>query len=295
MNAAEFLRVLDQVIKHPLFTLQGKAITLMDVITFAVFVFATLIVSYLLRRSADAALSRRRLDDPGTRAIARRMIHYTVLVIGFGTAVNNLGFNLSAIFAAGAVLGVGLGFAFQNVAQNFIAGLILLFERTITPGDILEVEGRVVIVEDLRIRCTVARTRDDEHIIIPNSTLSQGTVTNFTMVDATYRLRVVVGVAYESDMRQVREVLEETANAIDWRLDSHEPVVLMTAFGSSSVNFEVSVWTNDPWHARRAQSALYEAIWWALKEAGVVIAFPQLDVHFDPPVNESLTQLPRAS
>ena len=108
---------------------------------------------------ADRALNRRGVDDLGTHTIARRMIHFGVLTLGLTTAVTNLGFNLSAILAAGAVLGVGIGFALQNVAQNFISGLLLLFERSIKPGDILEVEGRVVRVEDLRIRATVARTR----------------------------------------------------------------------------------------------------------------------------------------
>jgi small-conductance mechanosensitive channel len=145
------------------------------------------------------------------------------------------------------------------------------------------------------MRCTVARSRDDEQLIIPNSTLSQGTVTNFTMEDSLYRVRISVGVTYDSDMRQVREALEEAAATMTWSVQSHEPLVLMTAFGDSSVDFEVSVWTNDPWRSRRAQSDLHEAVWWKLKESGIVIAFPQLDVHFDPTVNDSITRLPKAS
>ena len=295
MNVTEIARIFDEVIKHPLFTVQGRNITLIDLATFALVIVITLTVSRVLRRSADAALSRRGVEDPGTKAIARRLIHYVILFVGLATAVNNLGFNLSAIFAAGAVLGVGIGFAFQSVAQNFIAGLLLLFERSITPGDILEVEGRVVRVEDMRIRCTVARSRYDEQLIIPNSTLSQGTVTNFTMEDSLYRVSISVGVTYDSDMRRVRDALEGAAAGMTWGVETRKPLVLMTAFGDSSVDFEVSVWTNDPWGARRAQSDLHEAVWWKLKESGIVIAFPQLDVHFDPAVNDSLTRLPRAS
>jgi small-conductance mechanosensitive channel len=295
MDVAEFARLLEQIVKHPLFTIQGRSITLVDLVTFAVFVLVTLVVSRLLRRSTDAALSRRGVDDPGTRAIARRLIHYVILFVGLATAVNNLGFNLSAIFAAGAVLGVGIGFAFQSVAQNFIAGMLLLFERTIKPGDVLEVEGMVVRVEDLRIRCTVARTRDDEQLIGPNSALSQGTVKNFTMEDSLYRVTITVGVTYDSDMRLVRRSLEEAVHAIPWRVKAHEPMVLMTSFADSCVEWNVSVWTDDPWHSRRAQSELHEAVWWALKDAGIVIAFPQLDVHLDPEVSDSLTRLPKAS
>ena len=295
MDFTEVARLVGQVIKYPLFTLQGQSITLMDVLTFAVFVAATLVLSRILRRGAQRALDKRGVDDPGTHAIARRLIHFAVLGVGMGTAVTNLGFNLSAIFAAGAVLGVGIGFAFQNVAQNFISGLLLLFERSIKPGDILEVEGRVVRVEDLRIRATVARTRYDEQLIIPNSALAQGTVTNFTMADSLYRITLTVGVTYDSDMRRVRAALERAAGEAPWRVKEKEPLVLMTAFGDSSVNFEVSVWIDDPWRSRRALSDLHEAVWWALKEDHIVIAFPQLDVHFDGALHERLDRFPRAS
>ncbi|GMV07852.1 MAG: hypothetical protein AMXMBFR53_41270 [Gemmatimonadota bacterium] len=295
MSLAELARLVDQAIKYPLFTLQGQSVTLMDVLTFAVFVAATLFVSRVLRRAARRALDARGVDDPGTHAIARRLIHFSVLVLGLGTAVTNLGFNLSAIFAAGAVLGVGLGFAFQSVAQNFISGLLLLFERSIKPGDILEVEGRVVRVEDLRVRSTVARTRFDEQIIIPNSALAQGTVTNFTMQDSHYRIACSVGVTYDSDMRRVRATLERAARSVPWREPTHEPLVLMTTFGNSSVDFEVSVWTDDPWRSRRQLSDLHEAVWWALKEDHIVIAFPQLDVHFDGAFHDRLDRFPRAS
>jgi small-conductance mechanosensitive channel len=104
-----------------------------------------------------------------------------------------------------------------------------------------------------------------------------------------------VGVAYESDMKQVMEVLQAMADALPWRLQNRDPVVLLTEFGSSSVNFEVSVWTDDPWRAPRARSDLMKGIWFALKEAGITIAFPQIDVHFDAPVDEALSRLPRAS
>jgi small-conductance mechanosensitive channel len=121
----------------------------------------------------------------------------------------------------------------------------------------------------------------------------QNPVKNYTFQDSLYRLRVQVGVTYGSDMKLVRETLERTATETEWRNKDYDPSILMTGFGDSSVNFEVSVWIDDPWTLRRRASRLHEAIWWALKEAGVVIAFPQLDVHFDPPIVESLTGMAR--
>ncbi|MEQ8329514.1 MAG: mechanosensitive ion channel [Longimicrobiales bacterium] len=294
MTFQELLQLLDTLANRTLFRISGTEITTVSLATVALIVLLSLLASRLLQKSAFRALDHRGVDDPGTRAIAGKLINILVLGVGFATAVTNIGINLGALFAAGAVFAVGISFAFQNVAQNFLSGLTLLFERSIKPMDILEVEGRVVRVERMGIRATVARTRDDEQIIIPNTVLAQGTVKNYTMTDSTFRVRVSVGVTYDSDMKRVREVLERTVAGARWE-KVREPVVLMTAFADSSVNFETSVWTADPWSAPRIASSLHEAIWFALAEAGIVIAFPQLDIHFDPPVHEGFASLPKAS
>lgn len=295
MSFTEFGRILDRIVNQALFTISGTEISLINLATFAFIVLFSAVASRLLRGSATRAMDRRGITDSGTRAITTRLINILVMTVGIATALTNIGVNLGALFAAGAVFAVGISFAFQNVAQNFLSGLILLLERSIKPGDVLEVEGTVVRVENLGIRATVARTRDDEQIIIPNTVLAQGTVKNYTMEDSLYRVRVAVGVEYASDMARVRRVLEGVVAAVEWGASSRDPVVLMTAFGSSSVDFDVSVWTDDPWRAPRARSDLHEAVWWALKDAEVGIAFPQLDVHFDGPVEDGLASLPRAS
>jgi len=192
------------------------------------------------------------------------------------------------------VFAIGLGLAMQNIMQNFVAGLILLLERAIKPGDVLQVEGRFVKVREMSIRTTIARTLDDEEIIMPNSLLVQSTVTNYTLRDSFYRLRTVVGVVYGSDMNLVRRVLERTADTLDWRSPDHAPVILLSEFGSSSVDWEVSVWIDEPWSVRRRKSQLNEAIWNAFRESGITIAFPQLDLHLDPPVVDAISGLRRA-
>ena len=140
---------------------------------------------------------------------------------------------------------------------------------------------KIVEIREMGIRAAIGRTLNEEDLIIPSSKLVEATVRNFTLRDPISRLRVVVGVSYGSDMELVRKTLEDVAEAIPWRLSSRDPVVLMRAFGSSSVDFEVSVWFDDPWNRNRRSSDLHEAIWFALKDAGVTIAFPQVDVHFD--------------
>lgn len=224
-------------------------------------------------------------------AVTARLVHYTIVFLGITIALGTLGIELTAVFAAGAVFAVAIGFAMQNITANFVSGVILLFERSIKPGDIIEVDGRIMRVLDMGVRSTIARGLNEEDLIIPNSELVQATVRNYTLTDTLYRIDADVGVSYGSDMDRVRQVLETMTQALDWRSQKSEPVVLMKAFGSSTVDFTVSVFTEDPWSLRRLRSQLNEAIWTALAKADIEIAFPQVDVHFDAPVVEALTRL----
>ncbi len=281
VGVGEFAGVVHRILNFTIFEVSGTPITLTTVIVAGFLIVLTWWVSNLLQRALDRTFRARGVTDIGTMQITKRLLHYGVMAIGLSIAITQVGINLNALFAAGAIFAVGIGFAMQNIAQNFVSGLILLIERAIKPGDILEVEGRVVRVLKMGIRTTIARTRDDEEIIIPNATLVQSTVTNYTLDDPIYRVRAQVGVHYGSDMRKVRDTLLAACRSMTWRLEDREPIILLTDFGDSSVDWEVSLWCDNAWTAPRVQSELREAIWWALKEAEIEIAYPQVDVHFD--------------
>jgi small-conductance mechanosensitive channel len=239
------------VLDVPLFTLAGTPVTLATLVVFAAIVAATWLVSFLVGKAVTRGFRLRGVKDEGTIEVFRRLIHYAILATGLAVGLQTVGINLAALFAAGAFLAIGLGFAMQNIMQNFVSGVILLTERSITPGDVLQIEGRFVRVQKLGIRATIAKTLDEEEIIVPNSVIVQSTVTNYTLKDSLYRLRCTVGVIYGSDMILVRDTLARAAQEVPWRIK-------------------------------------------ALKDAGITIAFPQLDVHFDPPVMESLGRLGRS-
>ncbi len=131
------------------------------------------------------------------------------------------------------------------------------------------------------MRATVVRTFDGEDLIIPNSILVSSIVKNLTLRDPLFRIRTVVGVAYDSDMKRVRELLEATTAALPWREQTTDPIIRMKQFGNSSVDWEVSVWVDDPLSYGVNRSQLNEAVWFALKDASITIAFPQLDLHLD--------------
>jgi small-conductance mechanosensitive channel len=290
MNWTEWKERLE-IIDFPLLKIGGTEVSAATLVVFLLLIIFTLLASRLAQRAVRRLFQARGTSDEGTLGVTSRLVHYVVVFAGFGVALHTLGINLTGLFAAGALFAVGIGFAMQDLTANFVSGVILLLERAIKPGDIVEVDGEFLRVRDMGIRSTVARTLDDEDLIIPNSKLVQSTVKNYTFKDPLYRVRVAVGVAYSSDLRQVSAILERAADEMSWRSRERDPRVLLTGFGTSSVDFEVSVWTEDPWSSRTESSELHLAIWWAFQEKGVVIAFPQVDLHLDPPVTESLTTL----
>lgn len=281
MNWPGLLSRLDTLANTALFNIAGTEVTATSILMFFLILVVTFWISGILRRITERWLRARGVQEEGVIATSTRLLHYVVVLVGLGIAIETIGINLGALFAAGAVVAVAIGFAMQNILQNFVSGVILLAERSITESDVLEVNGEVVRVVRMGTRATVARTRDEEEIIIPNSTLVQSAVTNYTLGDSLYRVRAKVGVAYGSDMEQVMEVLRAAGEALPDRVQERDPVVLLLDFGDSSVVFEVSIWAQDPWAARVTRSDLNMIVWRKLKEAGITIAFPQLDVHFD--------------
>jgi small-conductance mechanosensitive channel len=265
-----------------LFRLGATPITAFTVVALVVVLLITAWVARGARRTVTRLLDRR-----GSVAVATvgSLVHYGIVATGIAVALSTAGIDLTALFAAGAIFAVAFGFAMQNMAQTFVAGVILLTERIIKPGDVLELDGKLVKVLELRVRCSVLQTRDGETLVIPNTTLVQNKITTFSRPasDGMVRLRTRVGVAYGSDMDAVRETLTLVARDLGtrWGVRGRESEVLLADFGDNAVLWDVAVWTSDPWTSPASASELREAVWWALKARGIVIAFPQVDVHLD--------------
>jgi potassium-dependent mechanosensitive channel len=281
------------VVTEELFQIGDKAVSFFTLGSMLLTFLGMLALSWAVRVGVRRALRRGSIEPAGgDLGVADRLIHYGFILVGLTLALHLAGIKLGAVFAAGAVFAVGFGFAMQNIAQNFVSGIILLIERTIKPGDVLEIGNSIVRVMKMSIRATIVRTLDDEDIIVPNSTLVQSNVKNYTLEDNLYRVKVMVGVSYDSDLKLVRDVLEKAALDLPWRDKAYPPRVLLLNFAPSCVEFETSAWMHEPFHYRIAGSELREAIWWAFKRAGIVIAVPQLDVHMVPPPVDGLSAAP---
>ncbi len=281
LPVAEVLQSIQDALNYKLFHIGDAPISPITVGTGVTVVLVSWWLSTLARDGLVRLLVSRSIGDEGSVAAIARLVQYAVVGVGIMVGLQTLGLDLSAVFAAGAVFAVGFGLAMQQVAESFVSGVILLLERSIRPGDVLELEsGDLLKVQYLGIRATVARTLNDEEIILPNSLLVQSRVKNLRLTDSLLRVRVPVGVSYGSDLKATMAALQRAAESVSTVKDK-PPVVLLTTFGSSSVDFDVSAWTTSPWNKQRFHSALALAIWNALKEDGITIAFPQLDLHVD--------------
>ena len=276
----DLVRLAHDVLNVEITQLSGVRVTPITMATVLLIVFGSWWISTLARDGLARVMLSRNIGDEGSVGAISRLVQYVVVGSGIAVGLQTMGLNLSAVLTAGAVFAVGIGLAMQHVAENFVSGVILLVERTIRPGDVLEVDGDLVRVQYLGIRSTVARTLDDEEVILPNSLLVQTKIKNLRLTDTLLRIRVQVGVTYDSDLKQTMAALERAARTLP-QVDGRDPVILLSGFGSSSVDFDVSVWSNSPWDKMRVKSALGLAIWNALHEEGIVIAFPQLDLHVD--------------
>jgi len=201
-------------IRVELFKVGTTTVTITTLVIAAVIVLLSYLFSRAVRAGMRRFFLRTGLAPTGEAGAMERLVHYGIVLMGIMVALRTTGIRLDALFTAGAVFAVGFGFAMQNITQNFVSGVILLFERTIKPGDVIEVGGQIVKVQQMSIRATIVRTLDEEDVIVPNSSLVQSNVKNFTLEDNIYRVRVTVGVSYDSDVPKVKAVLEGCARSM---------------------------------------------------------------------------------
>src|SRR6266403_1966567 len=225
-------------------------------------------------------LTRSGLDRALQHAIAQ-IVGYIVLIVGILIVLDNAGIHLGALTVFAGAVGVGVGFGLQNIASNFISGLVILAERPITVGDRVEVAGIAGQVQHIRARSTVIVTNDNITMIVPNTKFIDSPVTNWTYGDPRVRFRIPIGVAYGSDLEKVRNALVEVARENSNVLPQPEPTVFLETFGESSINLELVVWSKEmSYRPRRFRSDLNFAIAEKLRAAGIEIPWPQRDLHF---------------
>lgn len=255
-------------------------ISLGDVLAFFFALWLAVLASKLIRFLLEEDVLAR-IDLPrGVPGTLSMLVNYVVLTIGFIIAIAMAGIDLNRFALVAGALGVGIGFGLQNVVNNFVSGLILIFERPIHIGDTIEVGTLIGTVKRIGIRASVVRTFEGAEVIVPNGNLLAGELVNWTYSDRQRRIELPVGVSYGTDPQKVLDLLVEVAKKHPEILAYPAPMALFRGFGDSSLDFELRAWTAEFDNWFRVGSEVRVRIHQALKEAGIEIPFPQRDLHF---------------
>lgn len=279
--------------------LDGLAITLGGVRLSALLVLkaaATLAVLLWLALSVSRFTERRIQGMThltlSARALFSKMLHIALLVVAVVVALNAVGIDLTALAVFGGAIGLGLGFGLQKVVSNLVSGVILLMDRSVKPGDVIAVAGTYGRVNAIGARYVSVVTRDGIEHLIPNEELITTRVENWSYTDTKVRVRIPLGIAYESDPRAAVALCEAAAAKVPRVQADPAPRCLVRGFGENSVNLELRVWILDPEDGvGSVSSAVLLAVWDTFKEHGVAIPFPQRSLHFpDGPIDVRVAQ-----
>lgn len=260
-------------------SLGEKKITLKMLLEAGLLFYLAHIAAFFLCSILQTEVYPRKDIERGVGNSINSLVKYSLLIVGTFLAFFALGFQLQQLAIIAGALSVGIGFGLQNIINNFVSGIILLFERPIKVGDLLDIGGQWGEVEKVGLRSTIIRTFSKTQLIIPNSTFITETVTNLTLSDNDYRIVIPVGIAYGSDTKKAHQALTEIVENHPGILQDPKPMVFFKAFGDSSLNFEVFVWFDDITQKAILTSEILFAIDAKFRELEIEIPFPQRDLH----------------
>lgn len=258
----------------------NSSITIWTFLYFIVLTWLLFFITAKLRNWMVFKVLSQSKIELGVRLAVGTIIRYGVLVLGLIVVIQTVGINLNAIFILAGALGVGIGFGLQNVTNNLVSGIIILFERPIKVGDRIQVGDVFGDVVSISLRSSMVVTNDNIAVIVPNSEFISSRVINWSFSDRNVRFSIPVGVSYKEDPENIKRILLEVAEKGEGVLDNPKPDVLFDDFGESSLNFSLRIWTNSYITAPgNLKSNLYFEIFKKFKESNVEIPFPQRDLH----------------
>jgi len=276
----ETIRNIIDYLNAPLLTLGDASITAWKLIYMTAILALLMFLTSRLNRLVIYRLMSKSSIEVGTRVAVATLVRYVIITIGFFIILQAAGIDVTSVTIIFGALGIGIGFGLQNITNNFVSGLIILFERPIKVGDRIEVAGITGDVISISMRATTILTNDNISIIVPNSEFINSKVINWSHAGRNVRFNFPVSISYHEDPEKVREILLEVARENRGILKSPAPDVLLDEFSESSVTLRLRVWTME--YTDRPgvlKSQLYYAISKRFRELGIEIPYPQRDIH----------------
>jgi small-conductance mechanosensitive channel len=269
-----------ETINNPIFSIGNFSISIWTLFYLIVLLFLLFFITSTLKKWIVYKVLANSKTELGVRIAIGTIVRYIVVLVGLFIILQTLGIDLSSVTILVGALGVGIGFGLQNVTNNFVSGLIILFERPIKVGDRIEVGDISGDVKNISMRATTIITNDNISVIVPNSEFISSTVINWSHSDRNIRFNIPVGVSYNEDPEKIKKVLLEVADENSGVLKAPPPEVLFSEYSDSSINFNLRVWTTEYINKPLIlKSQLYYEIFKRFREAGIEIPFPQRDVH----------------
>jgi small-conductance mechanosensitive channel len=276
----DILNNIKNFLNNPITQIGSTELTIGSLVYFILLLFLLFYLTGKIKKWVVYKLLAKSKIELGVRIAVGTILRYIVLVVGFIIVLQTIGIDLSAVTVLAGALGVGIGFGLQNITNNFVSGIIILFERPIKVGDRIEVGDISGDVVNISMRSTTIVTNDNISIIIPNSDFISSKVINWSYTDRNIRFNIPVGVSYNEDPEIIRKILMEVANENKAVLNKPEPDVLFKEYGDSALVFTLRIWTQQ--YINRPdilKSEIYYAVFKKFKEHNIEIPFPQRDIH----------------
>ena len=271
------MRIIKEFLEYEIFSIGDYSIKVSKIVTIVLILIATYLVLWLIKKALYSKKFSK--TDPGTSYALYQIIKYIIWVITLGIILEAIGIKVTLLLAGSAALLVGVGLGLQQTFNDIISGIILLSERSIKIGDVLDIDGDVVKIQSIGLRTSKALNRDDISIIIPNSLITTSKVINWSHQSNKTRFRIEVGVAYGSDVDLVIKILEESAKSYPDISSKDMVEARLMNFGSSSLDFHLLFFSKNIFRISKVKSDIRRIICQKFEENNIVISFPQLDVH----------------
>ncbi len=261
------------------FTIGRRRLSLLTLIQIVVALLALYAAVRFANRLSGQLIRRTRSMDPTQQLLAQKLVAIAILALAFFIGIDLAGIDLTALAVFSGALGLAVGFGLQKTLGNLIAGIILLMDRSIKPGDVISVGESFGSVNKIGVRAVSIVTRDGKEYLIPNEILMTEEVVNWSYSTRNVRVSIPIGVAYDCDVKRAQDLMREAAAASTRVLDSPKPVVWMTEFGENAVEHEIRIWISDPEAGLGSvRSDILNRLWELFAENGIRVPFPQRDL-----------------